>query len=364
MTDEAPVAGTAPVAAAPNLADSGKALAGHAEVLAAPLAASPPPATERPGNAADEDKLWWIEGVGKKMTRKLHEVGVWRFSQIAAWTPQQARWIGEHFGEPGRVEGENWIAQAALLANHGETEFSRAAREGKIAEDENGATPLEPTMAAPAAAITAEAEAQSPPPAEPRPERAEDESNLRQIFGIGDKISHELRQLGIWRFSQIAAWTPEQQAWISSKLAHCGPVARSSWVAQAQLLAAGIETEHARAVRLGEADAHKALDAEAFHAALPEVIAPHANDELYAGKRPVSLLHPPLGEKSDLTQIEGIDPETAGRLNALGVWTYAQIAHWSDMNARWIGSYLAFPGRVEREKWIEQARVLRKNSAV
>ncbi len=164
------------------------------------------------------------------------------------------------------------------------------------------------------------------------------------------------------RFSQIAAWTPEQEQWIAGKLVHCGPVARKYWVAQARLLASGVDTEFSRAIRLGEArnDAQAApLDeaaAAALHAALPGIIAPHANDEIYAGQRPLSLLQPPHGEKDDLSAIEGIDPATADRLNALGTWTYAQIARWSVDNGRWIGFYLAFPGRVERENWIGQAQ--------
>jgi predicted flap endonuclease-1-like 5' DNA nuclease len=91
---------------------------------------------------------------------------------------------------------------------------------------------------------------------------------------------------------------------------------------------------------------------------LPQPVAPHATDEIYAGLRPLALLLPPHGEKDDLCQIRGLDPATAQRLNALGVWTYRQIARWSDHNALWIGSYLATPGRVEVENWIAQAREL------
>ncbi len=308
---------------------------------------SPPPAMERPAREKDEDRLGQIEGVGKKLTRKLQDIGVWRFEQIAAWTPEQAAWFGAQIGEPGRVESENWIAQARLLAETGKTwtpgvNGSHDAASGEKSKSE---------------AIA--------PPAAPRPERAGDEDDLRLIRGIGDRIAGELRDLGVWRFSQIAAWTPAQQDWIGEKLGrHSGPVARKYWVAQAQMLAAGVETDHSRALREGEAGADSAakpLDeaaAAALHAALPEVIAPHANDEIYAGLRPLSLLQPPFGEKDDLAAIEGVGDRFAERLHALGVWTFAQIAGWSDENARWIGSYLAFPGRVQRERWVEQARAL------
>jgi len=43
----------------------------------------------------------------------------------------------------------------------------------------------------------------------------------------------------------------------------------------------------------------------------------------------------------DLTQIQGIEPATAARLNASGVYRFKQIGNWADANveafARWIG---------------------------
>jgi predicted flap endonuclease-1-like 5' DNA nuclease len=199
------------------------------------------------------------------------------------------------------------------------------------------------------------------PPSMPRPDLWADEDNLLLVRGIGPALSHDLHQVNIWRFGQIAAWTPEQVAWIARKFPHHGPVAPRFWPAQAQLLAGGVMTDYARAHLAGETLQGAPLDDTsilAWHAALPRAIAPDANDELYAGQRPLSLLHPPLGESDDLSRIDGVDAPLAARLNALGVWTWGQIAHWSAENARWIGAYLADPGRVEREAWVAQAKGL------
>ncbi len=204
----------------------------------------------------------------------------------------------------------------------------------------------------------------SPQAEAPLPEPAADGDNLRLIQGVNEQIARELRKLGVRRFGQIAAWTPEQQQGIGEKIRQCGPLARLYWVAQARLLAGGVETEFSRAVRRGAA--HREIMEEPLDEAaagillpaLPQVITPHGNDEIYAGLRPLSLLQPPYGEKDELTRISGIDPWIEEQLKALGVWTYAQIAHWSEENARWIGSYLAFPGRVEAENWVVQAREL------
>jgi len=62
--------------------------------------------------------------------------------------------------------------------------------------------------------------------------------------------------------------------------------------------------------------------------------------------------------RDDLQQISGIGPVLEKRLRSLGVHTFAQIAAWSDENIAWVDSYLSFRGRIERERWVEQARKL------
>ena len=60
----------------------------------------------------------------------------------------------------------------------------------------------------------------------------------------------------------------------------------------------------------------------------------------------------------DLMEIIGVDQPTMHRLNGLGVFTLAQIAGWTDANIRWIDEQLGDPGRVDRERWVEQAESL------
>ena len=266
-------------------------------------------------------------------------------------------------GEPARSEAPPATALIPSSASPTESparlEPAPEAADDDLAENVKPPSEQDEALApAPPDALTAPAAA-SAPPAAPRPERAEEQDDLRLIQGIDDKLAQKLREHGVWRFGQIADWTPEQQKWIGDERGGFGPAARAFCVAQARLLAGGVETEFSRAVRRGEArpEAFDEGAAQALQDALPQVINPHANDEIYAGARPLSLLQPPLGEKDDLARISGIDPPIAARLNTLGIWTYAQIARWSDENAMWIGSYLAFPGRIESENWVGQARV-------
>lgn len=74
------------------------------------------------------------------------------------------------------------------------------------------------------------------------------------------------------------------------------------------------------------------------------------------GTRPVGLLGADAGVPDDLERIKGIGPVNAKRLHELGIWHFAQIAAWTPENVAWVGSFLAFPGRIEREHWVDQAK--------
>jgi NADH-quinone oxidoreductase subunit E len=42
-------------------------------------------------------------------------------------------------------------------------------------------------------------------------------------------------------------------------------------------------------------------------------------------------------------------------LHDLGVFHFDQIAGWTREEIRWVGTYLSFPGRIDREQWVVQA---------
>ncbi len=61
--------------------------------------------------------------------------------------------------------------------------------------------------------------------------------DLTTIGGIGPKIQDVLFKLGIFHFDQIAAWTPENIAWVNQHLDFAGRIEREGWVEQAVVLA-------------------------------------------------------------------------------------------------------------------------------
>lgn len=60
----------------------------------------------------------------------------------------------------------------------------------------------------------------------------------------------------------------------------------------------------------------------------------------------------------DLKRIQGIGVLLEKRLNALGVVSYEQIANWSASDVEEVSNIFDIKGRVEREQWVEQARIL------
>jgi len=73
---------------------------------------------------------------------------------------------------------------------------------------------------------------------------------------------------------------------------------------------------------------------------------------------PQLLSAPRNGKKDNLTRIKGIGIKIENILNDKGIYHFDQVAEWTKENIQWVDKNIAFPGRVKREKWVEQARVL------
>jgi large subunit ribosomal protein L21 len=99
---------------------------GFAAFGAAPSSGSEPRQAAMPqGNTTtiEADPLdEGIAGVGPVIERKLHDMGITTFKQIAQWTQDDIERVGEQLNFKGRIEREDWIGQAkaAHLAKYGE----------------------------------------------------------------------------------------------------------------------------------------------------------------------------------------------------------------------------------------------------
>ena len=76
--------------------------------------------------------------------------------------------------------------------------------------------------------------------------------DLKRIKGIGPKLEKLCNTMGFFHFDQIAAWTPDEMAWVNANLeGFKGRATRDKWIDQAKLLAAGKETEFSKRVDKG-----------------------------------------------------------------------------------------------------------------
>jgi predicted flap endonuclease-1-like 5' DNA nuclease len=78
----------------------------------------------------------------------------------------------------------------------------------------------------------------------------------------------------------------------------------------------------------------------------------------HPGSKPPGIMAPEGGKADNLKLIKGIGSQNERRLHGLGIWHFAQVAAWSAGNVKWVSSYLAFSGRIDREQWVSQAREL------
>lgn len=75
-------------------------------------------------------------------------------------------------------------------------------------------------------------------------------------------------------------------------------------------------------------------------------------------KKPRTMKAPRKSGADDLKQLKGVGPKLEQTLNGLGFWHFDQIAKWGPDEISWVDDNLSFKGRIERDGWVDQAKVL------
>lgn len=183
-----------------------------------------------------KDDLKRIKGIGPQNEARLNDVDVIAFSQIASWSAKDQRDMGERLAFPGRIEREEWVKQAKVLAKGGTTDFAKRVDKGEVDSSKGKAKARDlgtkPSMMSKA------------------PSGGGD--NLTLIDGVGNALEKKLFALGIYQFDQIAKWTKANETWIGNELGFPGRPERENWVAESKVLAKGGMTDHAKRVERGE----------------------------------------------------------------------------------------------------------------
>ncbi|MEO1640720.1 MAG: NADH:ubiquinone oxidoreductase, partial [Pseudomonadota bacterium] len=127
----------APVAPAPEPVAEPAPVAAP-EPVAAPASPAEPAEAAKPTflDAAREggpDDLKQIKGVGPKLEKTLHGMGIFHFDQISTWGPAEQAWMDDNLeGFKGRATRDDWVGQAKTLAAGGETAFSKKVEDGDV----------------------------------------------------------------------------------------------------------------------------------------------------------------------------------------------------------------------------------------
>ncbi|MER9160555.1 ATP-binding cassette domain-containing protein [Mesorhizobium sp. M0510] len=77
-----------------------------------------------------------------------------------------------------------------------------------------------------------------------------------------------------------------------------------------------------------------------------------------AGEISNRLAAPRGGKADNLTRIKGIGTVNEKKLNDHGIFHFDQIGAWKKADVEAAEAYLAFDGRIAREEWVKQARLL------
>ena len=75
-------------------------------------------------------------------------------------------------------------------------------------------------------------------------------------------------------------------------------------------------------------------------------------------ERPKGIAAARGGKADNLQRISGVGPKNEKVLHGLGFFHFDQIAAWTSEQVNWVDDHLKFNGRIKREEWIRQARLL------
>jgi predicted flap endonuclease-1-like 5' DNA nuclease len=261
---------------------------------------------------AEKDDLKMISGIGPFIEERLHALDIFTFRQISKFTPQDIDTINaaiEYFS--GRIERDEWVAQAQELIRREELRtdlFKRISdRKTRIYYNRIGIA------------------------------KKEEADDLTVISGIGGWIQEKLNMLDIYTFRQISNFTKEDIVAVTEAIEYFpGRIERDEWILQARELIriAGKKSELLKHIR-------------------------DRKGRIYYDRLGFAHKH----EANNLTLIDGLGLWVEERLNTLGIYTFSQISKLTHADIETITEVLELiPGRIEQDKWVDQARKLSKNN--
>lgn len=276
----------------------------------------------------DGDDFQRIRAIDSDIEQKLKTRGVVYFEHIAGWSASDVRRIGQELEMPGRIDREQWVEQAQILAKGGETYYSRNRKAMLKAKAE--AEPASEPKEAPRSTggpSASQSDAAAPTPRQPATGIGLQREGLSGVAAASQGRS--VAEMAAAAAAAIAA----SSASVTRGLKPIEPISPLSKVDPKISMPARI-TDAIREKETISASVEVAKDSAPLQEATAE------------------------GPFDDLKRIRGIGVLIEKRLNAMGIRRYDQIANWTSGDIDRVSRMLEFKGRIERESWVEQARIL------
>ena len=365
-----------------------------APVATAAVPVAPPPAATKPAaTGLVGDDFQRIRAIDEDTERRLKNGGVTRFEEMARWTPSEVTTINEALDLNGRIDREQWVEQAQILAKGGETYYSRNRSQNPRSADATQtptppprpATPSAPASpplsasasvgqsapqmstsssatqaAAAAAAAAATIRSNQPAPhATPPPAAAKVASEPTAKSAPAPAASANPPQRSVSEMASAAAIAiAAASASVTRGMRPIEPISPLSKVdpnqsRPARLQDAIKEQETKSPPTTGQASGQSSGPAFPLSGAATPSVGRDFNH-----LRSVRSEALRSAEFDDLKRIRGVGVLIEKRLNTLGVTSYDQIANWTNADIDRVSQTLDFKGRIERENWVEQARIL------
>lgn len=162
---------------------------------------------------------------------------------------------------------------------------------------------------------------------------AEQKDDLKMISGVGPVLEEKLNSLDIYTFEQISKFSEKDREAVNEAIEYFpGRIERDEWISQAKEL-----------VYTGGKGS--------------EVL-----DNIRKRKHRINYDRIGIAHKEDaqdLTAIHGIGGWIQEKLYALDIFTYDQISRFSEEDVHSVTEIIEFfPGRIERDNWVSQAKEL------
>ena len=170
--------------------------------------------------------------------------------------------------------------------------------------------------------------------------------DLKEINGVGPQMEEMLNGFGVISWEQLAILSKDDIATLDDALeGFTGRIERDEWVPQARDF-----------IKNGHQPVKRAKPK-------PAVKKDKSGRTIVSNwsKGKTKLGTPGAGHKDDLKVVNGIGPKMEGILNDFGITTWEQLAAFSKADVEKVNDAIAtFPGRIERDEWVAQAKDLVK----